>query len=94
MVQADNSKGTRRRKDLRRLAFARLAVVEAAKGLVLGDVGVEELERVLWDDAVRDDFVVTDDVGEGERAQTVLSVGLHRVELHFSCWEGAKKTSI
>lgn len=70
----------------RLLTFAPLAVVEPAEGLVLGDVGVEELERVLRDDAVRDDFVVSYDVDKGQRAQPVFGVGLHRVELDFSCW--------
>lgn len=70
----------------RLLTFAPLAVVEPAEGLVLGDVGVEELERVLRDDAIRDDFVVSYDVDKGQRAQPVFGVGLHRVELDFSCW--------
>ena len=69
------------------LAFVGLAVVKAPEGLVLGDVWVEELERVLRDEPVGDHFVVAYDVGERERTQTVFSVGLHRVELHLPCWE-------
>jgi len=33
-------------------AFARLTVVEPSKGLVFGDVGVEELEWVFRDNSV------------------------------------------
>lgn len=71
---------------LHALAFAPLAVVKPAEGLVLGDVGVEEFQRVFRDDAIRDDFVVSYDVDERQRAQPALGVGLHRVELDFSCW--------
>lgn len=67
------------------LAFARLTVVKPSEGLVFGDVWEEELERVLWDNPVWDHFVVSYDVGKRESAETVFSVWLHRVELHFSC---------
>lgn len=68
-------------------AFARLTVVETSEGLIFGDVGIEELEWGLRDDPVRDDFVVSDDVGEWEGAEAVFSVWFHRVELHPSCWK-------
>lgn len=68
------------------LTFAWLAVVKPSEGLVFGDVGVEELERVLWDDPIGDHFVVSYDVGKRESAKPVFSVRLHRVELHISCW--------
>lgn len=68
-------------------AFAWLAVVKPSEGLVFGDVRVEELEGVLWDDPVWDHFVVSYDVSKRESTKSVLSVGLHRIKLHFSCWE-------
>lgn len=71
---------------LHALAFAPLAVVKPAEGLVLGDVGVEELERVLRDHAIRDHFVVPYDVDKRQRAQSVFGVGLHGGELDFSWW--------
>lgn len=66
-------------------AFARLAVVEPSEGLIFRDVGVEELERVLWNNPIRDHFVVPYDVSEWEGAEPTFSVWLHRVELHISC---------
>lgn len=72
------------------LAFASLAVVQPSEGLVFGDVGVEEFERVLRDDAVRDHFVVSYDVDKGQSVEAVFGVGLHRVELHLSCWPGSQ----
>lgn len=57
--------------------FVGRVVVKAAEGLVLGDVRVEELERVLGDHAVRDDLVVADDVGQGQRVEAALGVRLH-----------------
>lgn len=69
------------------LAFAWLTIVKPSEGLIFGDVGVEELERVLWDNPVWDHFVVSDDVGKWESAEPVFSVWLHRVELHFPCYE-------
>lgn len=41
----------------------------SSEGLVFGDVGVEELERVLRDLSVCDNLVVPDDVGERESAE-------------------------
>lgn len=75
------------------LAFAPLAVVKPAEGLVLGDVGIEEFERVLWDDAIRDHFVVSYDVNKRQGAQAVFGVGLHRVELDLSCGTAVSKAS-
>jgi len=66
-------------------AYVWQAVVETPEGLVFGDVGVEELERALRDVAVRDHFVVPDDVGERDRAELALGVRLHGVELHVAC---------
>lgn len=40
--------------------FAGLTVVKPTEGLVFGDVRIEELERVLCDNTVRNDFVVPD----------------------------------
>lgn len=74
------------------LAFARLAVVKPSEGLVFGDVGVEELEWVLWDNPVRDHFVVSYDVREWESAEPVFSVWFHRVELHIS-WQNKSEDS-
>lgn len=71
------------------LAFAPLAVVQPTEGLVFGDVGIEEFERVLRDDAIRDHFVVSDDVDKRQSVEAVFGVGLHGVELHFSCWTGS-----
>lgn len=70
------------------LAFAGLTVVKPPESLVLGDVGVEELEGVFWDKTIGDHFVVSYDVGKWESTEPVLSVRLHGVELHISCCNG------
>lgn len=67
------------------LAFAWLTVVKPSEGLIFGDVGVQEFERVLWDNSIWDYFVVSYDVRKRESAEPVFSVWLHRVELYFSC---------
>lgn len=67
------------------LAFALLAVVMFAEGLIFRNVGIKELQWVLRNDAVRDDLVVSDDVSEGESVETVLGVRLHRDEFGLSC---------
>ena len=76
------------------LTFARLTVVKPSERLVFGDVGVEELERVLRDDAIWDHFVVPDDVGERESAEPAFSVRLHGVELHLSCWRKSASVTV
>lgn len=72
------------------LAFAGLTVVEPPEGIVFGDVGVKELEWVLWDNSVWDYFVVSNDISKRESTESVFSVRLHRVELDFTC-EGKYK---
>lgn len=55
------------------------------EGLVLGDVGVEEAQRVLGNVLRRHHLVGADDVGQGDGRQLLLGVRLHRM-VHWLVW--------
>lgn len=55
------------------------------KGLVFGDVGVKEAQRVFRDVLSRHHLVGADDVGQRDGRQLLLRVRLHRVEDRLVC---------
>lgn len=55
------------------------------KGLVLGDVGVKEAQRVFGDVLSRHHLVGADNVGQRDGRQLLLRVRLHRVEDRLVC---------
>lgn len=67
-----------------RLTLWRFGVV-LPKGLVFGDVGVKEAQRVFRDVLCRHHLVGADDVGQRDGWQLLLGVGLHRVEHRLVC---------
>jgi len=69
----------------RHLTFVLLAIVMFSKSLVLRDVGVKELQRILWDNTICNDLIVPYYISDGQGVETVFSVRLYRDELWVSC---------
>lgn len=72
-----NQQTTTTKKALWVHAFVWCAVVKPSESVVFWDVWVEELERILWNNPIRDDLVVPYDVSEWKGIQAALGIRLH-----------------
>lgn len=69
----------------RYLTFVLLAIVMFSKSLVFRDVGIKELQRILWDNTICNDLIVPYYISNGQGVETVFRVRLYRDELWVSC---------
>lgn len=60
-----------------KLASVGLTVIMLAERFILGDVGVQELKRVLGDDTVCNNFIVPYDISDGKSTEAAFGVRLH-----------------